>query len=104
MNERSTALSDNDQHRNVGQHYTNLFAHRLRKLFSYAGTIIVPDRGKITITVDGSTPGLAFAVYDADGNLLGDGVITDLDFTIESFHLNNQPDLPRKPKYEHPTD
>ena len=74
-------------------------ADAVRNLFTYGDTIIVPDRGTVsfTITVDSTNPDYAFTVADADGNLLGDGIITNLDFTIESFHINQQPDTPPKP-------
>jgi hypothetical protein len=68
----------------------------VRDLFTYQDKLIIPDRGKInfTVTVDSANEGYAFTISDADGNLLGDGVITDLDFVIESFHINQQPDTP----------
>jgi hypothetical protein len=77
----------------------NQNADATRKLFTYLDRIIVPDRGTVslTITVDSATPGYAFTVSDADGNLLGDGVITNLSFDIESFHINEQPSTPDKP-------
>jgi hypothetical protein len=65
----------------------------VRALFTYQDKLIVPDRGTITftITVDSSQDGYPFTISDADGNLLGDGVIDNLDFNIESFHINQQP-------------
>lgn len=67
----------------------------LRQKFTHENTTIVPDRGKVTITVDSTHPNeYAFTVSDADGNLLGDGVLTSLEFNIESFHINQQPDVP----------
>jgi len=70
--------------------------NRIRKLFSVGDTIIIPDRGTITITVDSSRSDFTFTISDADGNLLGDGILRDLDFTVESFHINAQPDVPPK--------
>lgn len=72
------------------------FVDEVRDLFTYDGKIIIPDRGTInfTITVDSATPDYPFTISDADGNLLGDGVISELDFAIESYHINNQPETP----------
>lgn len=69
----------------------------VRQKFSHENITIVPDKGRVTITVDSSRPNeYAFTVSDADGNLLGDGVLSDLNFSINSFHINAQPDVPEK--------
>jgi hypothetical protein len=83
---------------------TDTDVNRIRHLFTYAGRIIVPDRGTVTFTiaVDSSSHGYPFTVHDADNNLLGDGVIVGLGFDIESFHINQQPDTPAKPEPEQP--
>jgi hypothetical protein len=72
------------------------FVEEVRDLFTYDGKIIIPDRGTITftITVDSATEDFPFVIQDADGNLLGDGVISELDFAIDSFHISNQPETP----------
>lgn len=78
-------------------------AYTVRDKFTHDNTTIVPDRGRVTITVDSSHPAdYNFTVSDADGNLLGDGVLTDLSFSISSFHINQQPDTPDKPTDEQP--
>lgn len=72
------------------------FVQEVRDLFTFDGKLIVPDRGTITftITIDSATEDFPFIIKDADGNLLGDGVISELDFAIDSFHISNQPDTP----------
>ena len=75
----------------------------VREKFTYDNIIIVPDRGTITITVDSTRPNeYAFIVHDADANLLGDGILSGLEFDIVSFHINQQPDTPEKPEVEQP--
>ena len=58
--------------------------------------IIVPDGGTVTITVNGANSDQSFTTADADGNVLGHGTISNLDFDIKSFKLG--PRLPAQPE------
>jgi hypothetical protein len=82
----------------VSSNPTDENAYTVRDKFTHDNTTIVPDRGRITFTVDSSRPNeYAFTVSDADGNILGDGIFTDIEFSIASFHISQQPDIPAKP-------
>ena len=88
-------INSSDENTNAADQQPD--AYTVRDKFTYDNTTIVPDRGTITFTVDSSRPNeYAFTVSDADGNLLGDGIFTDIDFSIQSFHINQQPDVPPK--------
>lgn len=53
--------------------------------------IIVPDGGSVTITVNGANSDQSFTTADADGNVLGHGTISNLDFNVVTFKLGPKP-------------